>query len=161
MNWNSNIKAFTILEIVIALAIMSIIVGITYSIYTMLSGHLISYDRNTEVTNSYNELDTRLQLDFYNAHTFTYKMDTISFEANNDTITYTYFEDQFIRKSNQRLDTFSIKITSFKALSEKYSKAKPYKGIVVNYDLLGVPITATYFKNFGNVERINTFFYEH
>ena len=161
MSWNKKIKAFTILEIVITLAIMSIIVAITYSIYTMLSGHLIGFSKNTEATNSYNELDTRLQYDFYNASTFEYTNESLLLTGSNDSIMYAYNEDFLIRKSRQRLDTFNIKITEFKPISKKVTKETGQKGIVVTYDLLGVPITATYFKNFGSVEPINTFFHEH
>ena len=161
MSWNKKIKAFTILEIVIALAIMSIIVAITYSIYTMLSGNLIGFSKNTEATNSYNELDTRLQYDFFNAKAFEYKNESLLLTGSNDSVIYIFNENQFIRKSRQRLDTFNIKITEFKPISKKVTKEKGHKGIVVTYDLLGVPITATYFKNFGCVETINTFFHEH
>lgn len=155
----NKIPAFTILEIVISLAIMSIIVAMTYGIYVFLSQQLYDYSSQTDGVNNYLELDVVLKRDLFKATQILEDNETLYLFRNKDTIQYYKNEDYLVRATNKNRDTFLAKIIDFKILKEDVLLAKKIQRIHVKYDVLGVPITGLYFKNLGVASQINKHFF--
>lgn len=156
---SNNIKAFTILEIVISLAIMSIIVALVYVIYSLMSKQLFEYRSETELVNDYNQLDVVLKRDLYSANEIAY-VDGVLHLSNNETKTIRYKENnnQLIRMSSSVIDTFSVHIEGFKVYEEDFLLGNNRKRVAIRYKLFEQELEAVYFKDFGVADHINKAF---
>ena len=84
----NHIKGFTILEVVISLALMSIIIAMAYSLYAMLSKQLYVYSDETELVNNYNQLHSLLVRDVHNSNKLVTIEEGVYLLSSNDTIKY-------------------------------------------------------------------------
>ncbi|WP_299242529.1 type II secretion system protein [uncultured Aquimarina sp.] len=105
----SKVRAFTILEMLINLTIMSIIMGLIYFAYASFVKQVVNYqasiDEQNELTTSYVQLRT----DFFNAERIvkSYKgFKVIPYD--NKEIEYKITEKYLIRRQVHMLDTLSI-----------------------------------------------------
>ncbi|WP_298538919.1 type II secretion system protein [uncultured Aquimarina sp.] len=105
----SKVRAFTILEMLINLTIMSIIMGLIYFAYASFVKQVVNYqasiDEQNELTTSYVQLRT----DFFNAERIvkSYKGFKV-IPYNNKEIEYKITEKYLIRRQVHMLDTLSI-----------------------------------------------------
>ncbi len=159
MNNSYHIKAFTILEIVISLAIMSIIIAIVYSIYVMMAEQLFGYSRTTDQINDYNQTHYMIKSDLFYSNQLLKLQDGLRLITSKDTVDYHLIDSKLVRATSKVVDTFSVPIQSFKLETEQEGITQKTKAVFVNYELLGVPIEAVYFKNYGISEDINTLFF--
>jgi len=63
----SKVKAFTILEMLINLTIMSIIMGLIYFAYSSFVQQVMNYQKSIEQQNKLSRIYVQLKTDFYNA----------------------------------------------------------------------------------------------
>ena len=155
MKWTSNIKAFTILEIVIGLAIISIIISMTYGIYVMLNRQLLEYNSNSEAINFYNELDGHIRRDFYNANKLHFNEESMILLNSFEKVSYEIIDQKMIRIKNSVIDTFPVTVKEFIPSFENELLMKRHKKLQITYEVLGVPIKAVYIKDFGTYDQIN------
>ncbi|NQY30191.1 MAG: prepilin-type N-terminal cleavage/methylation domain-containing protein [Flavobacteriaceae bacterium] len=155
----NHIKAFTILEVVISLALMSIIISMVYSLYAMLSKQLYVYSDETELVNNYNQLHSLLVRDVHNSNKLVVIEEGVYLLSSNDTIKYYSYDDSLIRMRGQMIDTFLVKVPQFNAVKENMLLGNRIKRIEVTYDLFGVQLEAVYFKDYGVSDSINNTFF--
>lgn len=157
---NKHIKAFTILEVVISLAIMSIIIAMVYVIFTLLSKQLYQYSDQTEQVNNYNQLHTVLTRDMHNANSIRFIDNTLLLLVNNDSLKYTYSNQRLMRTYLESNDTFLIPIKTFKMTEEATVLQNKKKVLEVTYSVFNQDILAVYFKDLGVSNQINKLFFE-
>jgi len=155
----NHIKAFTILEVVISLALMSIIIAMVYSLYAMLSKQLYVYSDETELVNNYNQLHSLLVRDVHNSNKLIAIEEGVYLLSSNDTIQYYTHDDSLIRVKDKMIDTFLVKVPRFNAVKENILLGNRIKRIEVTYDLFGVQMEAVYFKDYGVSAIINNTFF--
>jgi len=155
----NHIKAFTILEVVISLALMSIIIAMVYSLYAMLSKQLYEYSDETELGNNYNQLHSLLARDVHNSNKLVAINEGVYLLSSNDTIQYYTHNDNLIRVKNQKVDTFLVKVPKFNAVKENILLGNRIKQVEATYDLFGEQIEAIYFKDYGVSAIINNTFF--
>gem|GEM_PF-1842765 len=156
----NHIKAFTILEVVISLALMSIIIAMVYSLYAMLSKQLYVYSDETELVNNYNQLHSLLVRDVHNSNKLVAIDEEVYLFSSSDTIKYYAYDDSLIREKGQMIDTFLVKVPQFNAVKENMLLGNRIKRIEVTYDLFGEQIEAVYFKDYGVSAIINNTFFD-
>jgi len=156
----NHIKAFTILEVVISLALMSIIIAMVYSLYAMLSKQLYVCSDETELVNNYNQLHTLLSRDIHNSNKLVGSAEAIYLLSSQDSIQYKKVADKLIRSSLGSIDTFMVKVPEFNVVKEDMLLGSKIKRIQVTYDLFGEQIEAVYFKNYGVSDAINKTFFD-
>jgi len=156
---NSHIKAFTILEVVISLALMSIIIAMVYSLYAMLSKQIYVYSAEKELVNNYNELHSLITRDVHNSNKLVIVEEEVHFLSSSDTVKYYTYDNSLIRERRQMRDTFLVKVPKFNALKEDVLLGNRMKRIAVTYDMFGVQIEALYFKDYGVSDIINNTFF--
>lgn len=156
---SNNIKAFTILEIVISLAIMSIIVAMVYVIYSLLSKQLYEYKSETELVNNYSQLDVALKRDIYSSKKLSYIDGELHLSNDSKTIRYKESNNKLIRKSSSVVDTFLVHVEEFKIYEEDFLLGNNRKRIAVRYKLFDQELEAVYFKDFGVADHINKTFF--
>jgi len=156
----NHIKAFTILEVVISLALMSIIIAMVYSLYVMLSKQLYVYSDETELVNNYNQLHTLLSRDIHNSNKLVGNTEAIYLLSSQGSIQYKKVADKLIRSSSGSIDSFMVKVSEFNVVKEDMLLGNNIKCIQVTYDLFGEQIEAVYFKNYGVSDAINKMFFD-
>ena len=108
MKTKHKIRAFTLSEMIVVLILTSIIVGMAFSVLTLVQKHMnsiqINFNKNTEL----NKLEQSLSLDFNRYSYVTYKPyeDALIFASEIDSITYIFTNKYIVTK----LDTFNIDI---------------------------------------------------
>ena len=112
MKINSKIQAFTLSEMIVVLILTSIVVGLAFSVLTLVQKHMYSiqdnFNRNTEL----NKLEQSLWLDFNRYPKISYDNinDEVVFSSELDSVSYK-FKDNYIIKD---LDSFPIQLKSKK-----------------------------------------------
>lgn len=153
--------AFTILEIVISLAIMSIIVAMVYSIYVTISEQLYQYSAETELINEHNRAHASLKRDLYNATKISsVGEETIQIVKPLDTVLYKIFNKELIRINSNASDTLKTKVNSIRVQTDQDELGVSFKSILLAYELLGQPLESRYYKNYGVAEDINMIFFK-
>src|ERR1035437_4240342 len=108
-----KLKAFTLLELLIAMVISSIVVAFGYSVYSLMYKQYLSYKKTkTEIVKTM-QFNTVLTNDFYNSEEITFSENTIViFKKNNEPLLYTFNDNFILRKTNEITDTFKIATTN-------------------------------------------------
>jgi prepilin-type N-terminal cleavage/methylation domain-containing protein len=111
-----RVKAFTIMEVTVVMMIAAILMGITYTAYTIVSKSYLSFNtKNTEMA-EVEVLDKLLKRDFDQAGVIQKTTSSILITNTGQTIQYLFTPDFIIRTAGIT-DTFKVKtdslITSF------------------------------------------------
>ena len=105
---NNTIKAFTLSEMIVVLIITSIVVGLAFSVLSLVQKQMGAIKQNFNKNTTLNILETTLWLDFntYPNIQFNVYEETLKMYSEIDSTTYRFTKD-FIVKD---LDTFAIEI---------------------------------------------------
>ncbi len=108
------------MELVIAMLISAIAIGLTYSAYTIVSKSYLSFTGRNEDISTVLLLDQRLNRDIGKAETISIENNTITMKSSKDTIRYSFADSLVIRQS-MLTDTFKVNtdgvLTSFESLN--------------------------------------------
>ncbi|HJP63617.1 MAG TPA: prepilin-type N-terminal cleavage/methylation domain-containing protein [Mucilaginibacter sp.] len=113
-------KAFTIMEVTIAMFISAIVIGITYTIYSIISHSYNSFNGKNETMAIIVRLDELLQKDFDKADLILKDTAGIAFQKANNIIKYKFDADHVIR-IGLIADTFEVKVDSANTFFETKS----------------------------------------
>lgn len=134
---------------------MGIIISMVYTIYSLLSKQLYSYNSETNIVLSYSQFDLALKKDIYIARDLKFEDHKLILLKEEDTIIYEIIDSKLIRKTPNLSDTLSIPVSDFKLIEYNTSKIYNLKKITINYTLLGEKLDAVYFKDQGVASQIN------
>ncbi|MEL4309130.1 hypothetical protein [Joostella sp. CR20] len=105
MNKRTKIQAFTISELIVVMIITVIVIGLAYSILSLVQSHMKGISYNLENTTELNLIKQALTYDFNVYSQAEVKQSgTILFKNELDSIIYTHEENILIRE----LDTFNV-----------------------------------------------------
>lgn len=107
MNRDTKIPAFTLNELIVVMVITVVVIGLAYSILSLVQTHMKAIDHNLENATEVNLIEQALTLDFntYNQMKIT-SPGHLSFKNELDSISYDFEENILIRET----DTFAVKI---------------------------------------------------
>ncbi|GAA3647239.1 PulJ/GspJ family protein [Flavivirga jejuensis] len=110
MKNNKKIQAFTINEMVVVLILSSIVVGLAFSVLSLVQKHMYGIQNNFAKNTELNKLEQSFWLDFnrYSDIKYNELEDKLTFATAIDSISY-QFHKTFIIKN---LDTFNIETQS-------------------------------------------------
>ena len=110
MKETNKIKAFTLSEMVVVLILTSIVVGLAFSVLSLVQKHMASIQQNFIKNTELNKLEQSLWIDFNRYSNITYDPleDEIKFTNAIDSISY-QFKDTYIIKAT---DTFHVQLQS-------------------------------------------------
>lgn len=113
-----RVKAFTILEMTIAMLITAIVIAFTYTTFSILKRTYADFHEKNRQTTELLQLDHVLKRDFFKSIAI-YKTEAgLRFINPSDTIDYTFQSDIILRKG-LRTDTFNIKAVNSLMLFEQ------------------------------------------
>ena len=110
MKLNTKVKAFTLSEMVVVLILTAIVVGLAFSVLSLVQKQMRAIQSNYSSNLELNKLETSLWLDFnrYSKITFNDDDNEMKFSSEIDSITY-MFNEKTVIKAN---DTFPLAIKS-------------------------------------------------
>jgi hypothetical protein len=117
-------RAFTIIEVTIAMLISTIVIGITYTVYSIISRSYNSFNNKNESMFVVVRLDELLQKDFDKADLILKDTTGMTFQSAGDIITYKFDRDHIIR-IGLIADTFKVKMDS----ANTFFEARPINDI--------------------------------
>lgn len=146
----NNVKAFTILEMLINLTMMSIIMGLIYFAYSSFVQQVINYQRSIDEQNDLSRSYVQLKIDFYNADRVVngYQgFKTVSY--NNTEIEYTITNKYLIRKQIGVVDSLALNKIKIETVLHSKTKEDLITRMVINTSLFDEPIEFTVGKEYA------------
>jgi hypothetical protein len=106
----TKIKAFTLSEMIVVLILTSIVVGLAFSVLTLVQKHMSSIQHNFINHTELNKLEQSLSLEFNRCSKIEYDAleDELKFKNEVDSITYQFHETYVVKE----IDTFQIQLQS-------------------------------------------------
>ncbi|WP_428330288.1 PulJ/GspJ family protein [Mucilaginibacter sp.] len=112
----SKVKAFTLLEMTITMLLTAIVIAITYTALTLISGNYQVFNKKNSELALLADLDHVLKRDFEKADSLRTDTGGISLQHDSSHVIYVFSPDFIVRKSLKN-DTFKVQtrqvITSF------------------------------------------------
>jgi len=102
-----KVKAFTILEVTITMLIAGLLIGITYTTYSIIIKSYHSFTTKNDDMTVLVSLDHLLKRDFDQADTILKDSDGVVLKSENKVIAYA-FKPGFIVRNAARIDTFKV-----------------------------------------------------
>ena len=115
-----KLAAFTLIEVVVALAVLSIVTALTYNGFTYLSQGTRGYVENTAAHLELMGFVSRMENDIALAHSINYgESDNIILQYYNDNnIEYSLGANHLVRRSNDTRDSIAVKSVKVAQLSQ-------------------------------------------
>jgi len=103
-----KIAAFTLSEMLVVLILTAIVVGLAFSVLSLVQRHMSSIQNNFQQTTELNKLETALSIDFNRYNTIKYNAieNQITFSSEIDSIQYTFTKEYIVKT----LDTFKVQL---------------------------------------------------
>ncbi|QEM09159.1 type II secretion system protein J [Mucilaginibacter rubeus] len=117
MKINHKIPAFTIMELIIAMLISAVVIGMMYSAYAIISHSYLSFVDRNGGTSTVTTLDQRLSREIGKAEGITRDGNTLTLTSSKDTVSYRFLADKVIRQK-MLADTFKVITESFNTAFE-------------------------------------------
>jgi type II secretory pathway component PulJ len=118
-----KVKAFTIMEITVAMLLAAIVIGITYAAYSIISQSYMAYHNKNEDMEGLVRLDELLRRDFSHADTISKVENGILCKIDTESISYEFQPDYVVRHSTI-IDTFKLKTSGINTLFENQPVAE-------------------------------------
>ena len=103
---NPNLKAFTLLEMLVVMVLTGIVFGIGYTTYDLMHKQFAQYESHHEELLRLEQLKTLLKTDFFEARKITKNHSGIRIEQMEETIAYLFENEHIIRLKMGVNDTF-------------------------------------------------------
>ncbi|WP_299884412.1 type II secretion system protein J [uncultured Lacinutrix sp.] len=106
MKQDHKITAFTLSEMLIVLILTAVVVGLAFSVLSLVQRHMTSIQNNFQQATALNKLETSLWIDFNRYNTIKYNdiENQMVFSSEIDSIHYTFTKEYIVKT----LDTFRI-----------------------------------------------------
>jgi Tfp pilus assembly protein PilE len=115
-----RLPAFTILELTVAMLLSAIVIGITYTSFTIVSKSYSGFtERNNEMAVLI-RLDELLQRDVSRSNAIYKEQDGVEFVQSGQTVKYIFLPEQVVRLSTVA-DTFKVKTVELKLSFEQHA----------------------------------------
>ncbi|MES2812053.1 MAG: hypothetical protein V4670_06245 [Bacteroidota bacterium] len=125
MNKKNSIKAFSIVEAIVSMAIMAIILGIVFFIFSIITERMLDYKNQNQLVNDLNRLTYSLNKDIFDNEKMQVLDDEIIFNGySGELVKYNFTDDYILRNKETFIDTFKIKLNQTRIDSIKSSSQK-------------------------------------
>lgn len=152
----NKIKAFTILEMLVNLTIMSIIMGLVYFAYTSFVQQIMGYRESIERQNELSRIYVQMKKDFYVADKVVRESKgfrTMPYDENE--ITYKVTDKYLIRKQSEVSDTLKISGIDIISVLNMNTNEDLVTKLVVFTTLFEEPLQYTLVKNYAPNLKLN------
>jgi len=133
-NKRHHIKAFTILEMTIAMLIAAIVIGITYACYGIVNKSYLSFKHKNEGIAILNLLDRLIRRDFDNADFVKRNPNGITIRQGDKPVISYRFEAGYIIRNADIIDTFKVENSKVQVFFERQLKVNDDQTSDSNYE---------------------------
>lgn len=120
-----KVKAFSVIEVIVSMVIAAIILGITFTIFSITSERLLDYKNQNQLVNDLNRFSYSINKDIFDNDKLYFNNDELIFENYNDNnIKYLFEENRIIRNKQEFIDTFKIKLRHYQTDTVKSKNEK-------------------------------------
>jgi len=155
MSLNKHLSAFTILEALISLILISIIIGLIYSLIDIIGKQMSVFGIENNQILEYNLFNTTMKRDIENAVNYEVLNNEIRLDYyDTKRVSYTRKEDIIIREVFNDPDTFKLNIISYKIYAGPAQKED--KMVEIEMNILNDTIRTNYFLTKNISEIINS-----
>lgn len=143
-----NLKAFSIIEVIVSMALSAIIMGLVFLIFSILTERMLDYKNQNQLVNDLNRLTYSINKDVFENQKINLFDNQVSFKSySGTTLKYEFSEDFILRKQENFVDTFNIKLNkiSFDTVQNK-SKNLIYQKINLSVEVNQSNIDLKFYK---------------
>ncbi len=159
MSKYKQLKGFTILETLISLMLMSIIIGITYSLFNLIEKQLSFFKKDNTQILEYNLLNATMMSDIDASCAFNI-VDNMLVLKNYDNTEefYSLNREYVLRQKNAEVDTFKVRVIDYDVLKPAVANSQNTT-FQIRLNVLHDTINAFYFLKKSNSEIINSHYF--
>lgn len=106
---NNRVSAFTLAEVIVVMAISSLVVISGYLAYQVIMMQMGLYKKNTELVMQAHQFNENFSKDLFLGN-FAIRFDNTIKIVSDDTVTYSFNQGFILRKNNSVIDTFLIQV---------------------------------------------------
>ncbi len=149
------VKAFTVLELLVGMAVMSILLAMIYVTFNFFSNQVYTYQIENEEIQELNRFDTALKRDMFKAQSIEKKQEGFLLKMyKGDSIRYTFKETYTLRENQIRRDTFQLSGKGVE-INIPFLVSDSLVQFRGTYYLMGEKIESHFIKTPGIAQRIN------
>jgi len=115
---NNRVKAFTIMEVTVAMLIAGLVIGMTYTAYSVVSRSYQSFQQKNDDIAVLLQLDHLLKRDFAQADTIFKTANGLTFTNAKSMVNY-QIDSSWIIRTSAVTDTFKVKVSGVNTLFEE------------------------------------------
>lgn len=97
---DTKVKSFTLSEMLVVMIITAIVVGLAFSILSLVQRQIHTIKSNFDTTTELALMEQRMWQDFYSHNSFSYYDRNLYLLSSNDTVTYTFSDDFTLRNTD-------------------------------------------------------------
>lgn len=156
-----NIKAFTILEALISLVLMSIIIGLIFTLVNFMDKQLMMMANENNQELEYHLFNTTIKRDIHASNDFDFAQDIIRLKNyNGSDIKYKVTQGVILRDNGKVKDTFDLEATLSPDTKNAIASSNNNNKIELDIKLLNEVIHAVYFLKQDSSKTINKTYYD-
>lgn len=147
-NTKYNISAFSIVEVLVSMAITGIIIGIIFTVFTIVSEQLLNFKEQNQYISDYNRFLYAVNKDIFESEEMISTENGFIFKKyNGDEVMFEKQDSVFLRKAQTFVDTFQFKVSvlSFDTLRNN-SKNKVFQRVSVTIQVNKVEQQLRFYK---------------
>jgi type II secretory pathway pseudopilin PulG len=111
-NTKYNISAFSIVEVLVSMAITGIIIGIVFTVFTIVSEQLLNFKEQNQYISDYNRFSYAVNKDIFDSEEMISTENGLIFKKyNGDEVVFEKQDSIFLRKAQTFVDTFQFKVS--------------------------------------------------
>ncbi len=114
MSIRTKIKAFTLTEVIVVMVISSLVIISGYVAYRVINMQMSLYKRNSELFVTAHDFNSTFTKDIFTSN-YIYRKENDLLILASDTIIYSFYKDQIIRKIRDNSDTIRLQVKDFSA----------------------------------------------
>jgi hypothetical protein len=120
-----SVKAFTIMEVTIAMLLASVVIGLTYATYNIVSKSYSLYNVKNDKLAELVRLDELIRRDFDKAATVERTANGFEMRSLNKLVTYG-MENEFVIRKSVVVDTFKVNVQGMSTSFEGMNISEPF-----------------------------------
>lgn len=147
-NPNYNIRAFSIIEAIVGMAVTAIVMGLTFVIFSMITERMLDFKNQNQLVNDMNRLTFSINKDIFESDKMLFKEQQIEFRGySGEHILYDFEENQILRHKETFVDTFKIPLKQIWVDSIKSKSTRlVFQKIKLQVEMNDKPMNLVFYK---------------
>lgn len=147
-NHNYTIRAFSLIEAIVGMAVAAIVMGLTFVIFSMITERMLDFKDQNQLVNDMNRLTFSINKDIFESDKMKYEEQQLIFkDYTGGSVRYNFGETQILRHKNEFVDTFKFPLKQIWVDSVKSkSQRLIFQKIKLQVELNEKPLDLIFYK---------------